>query len=105
MPTGGRHFKAVARSVHELATGSVADVITPTQSWCFGLTNSGGPMSILIATCPRCRSEVNTGVSADEQTMTQLGPSLQVLVLCDECNEYHKALVRELRLASEPAAA
>jgi RNase P subunit RPR2 len=65
----------------------------------------GGTMSILIATCPRCRTEVNTGISADRETMQQLGPTLQVLVLCGKCSEYQKMLVKDLRLSSEQAAA
>jgi hypothetical protein len=43
--------------------------------------------------------EVDTGISADEQTMRELGPTLQVLVLCDNCSEYQRMMVKDLRLA------
>jgi hypothetical protein len=61
-------------------------------------------MAILMATCPRCRSEVNTGLAADQPTIKDLGPTLQVLVLCDHCREYQKMLVQDLRLAAEEVA-
>ena len=57
------------------------------------------PMSILLAKCPQCRIEVDTGISADDWTMRQLGPRLQVLVLCDDCRAYQKMMVRELYFA------
>ena len=60
-------------------------------------------MSLLKATCPRCRSEVNTGLSADHRTLQELGPKLQVLVLCDECRQYQKMLVKDLYLATDTA--
>jgi hypothetical protein len=59
-----------------------------------------GCLSILIATCPRCRTETNTGIAADEQTISELGEKLQVLVLCDDCNEYQRMLVKDLRLSA-----
>ncbi len=62
-------------------------------------------LSVLIATCPRCRSEVNTGLTADEQTIQGLGPRLQVLVLCDECSEYQRMLVSDLHLSTEEVTA
>jgi RNase P subunit RPR2 len=62
-------------------------------------------MSILIAMCPRCRSRVNTGISADLETMQQLGPKLQVLILCDDCNEYQRMLVKDLHLSTVERAA
>ena len=55
--------------------------------------------NMLMATCPRCRMEVDTGISADEQTMRELGPTLQVLVLCDNCCEYQRMMVKDLYLA------
>jgi RNase P subunit RPR2 len=58
-------------------------------------------MSLLNATCPKCRSVVNTGLSADQKTLQDLGPKLQVLVLCDECREYQKMFVRDLYLSAE----
>ena len=45
---------------------------------------------MLLATCPQCRTKINTGISADEQSLLELGPTLQVLVLCDECREYQR---------------
>jgi hypothetical protein len=60
-------------------------------------------MPMLMATCPRCRSEVNTGLSADERTMQELGPKLQVLVL--DCREYQKMMVRDMYIASDAIAA
>lgn len=60
-------------------------------------------MSLLKATCPRCRSEVETGVHVDQQTMKELGPKLQVLVLCDYCREYQKMLLQDLYLLAETA--
>jgi hypothetical protein len=54
----------------------------------------------LMATCPRCRMEVDTGISADEQTIHELGPTLRVLVLCDNCSEYQRMMVKDLYLAS-----
>ncbi len=56
-------------------------------------------MSVLKATCPRCRNEVDTGVTADEHTLQQRGDE-GVLVLCDECREYQKMLVKDLYLAA-----
>ena len=61
-------------------------------------------MFLLKAKCPRCRAEVNTGLLADEQTLQELGPKLQVLVLCDACEEYQKMLVQELYRAEDIAA-
>jgi RNase P subunit RPR2 len=54
---------------------------------------------MLMATCPRCRTEMSTGISADEQTMRELGPKLQVLVLCDNCREYQRMMVKDLYFA------
>lgn len=62
-------------------------------------------MSMLMATCPRCRSEVNTGISADERTMEELGPGLKVLVLCDSCRAYQKMMVKDLYFAAAEIAA
>ena len=62
-------------------------------------------MSMLMATCPRCRAEVNTGISADEQTMQELGPGLKVLVLCDSCRAYQKMMEKDLYFAAEEVAA
>ena len=59
----------------------------------------------LMATCPQCRTEVNTGISADEQTMHELGPKLEVLVLCDSCREYQRMMVKDLYFAGAPQAA
>jgi hypothetical protein len=56
-------------------------------------------MSILKATCPQCRTEVDTGLKADEHTIQQCS-CIGVLVLCDECREYQKMLVRDLYLAA-----
>ena len=56
----------------------------------------------LMAICPRCRAEVNTAISADEETLHELGPKLEVLVLCDSCREYHRMMVKDLYLADEP---
>jgi RNase P subunit RPR2 len=56
-------------------------------------------MSLLKATCPRCRTEVDTGVAADEHTLKDCRETA-VLVLCDECHEYHKMLVKDLYLAA-----
>ncbi len=56
-------------------------------------------MSVLKATCPRCRTEVDTGVTADEHTLQQCRDE-GVLVLCDECREYQKMLVKDLYLAA-----
>ena len=53
----------------------------------------------LMATCPQCRTEVNTGICADAQTMDELGPKLEVLVLCDSCREYQRMMVNELYFA------
>ncbi len=58
-------------------------------------------VAILMAMCPRCKIEVNTGVSADTNTIRELGSKLQVLVLCDECRHYHKMLVKDLHLAND----
>lgn len=62
-------------------------------------------MNILVATCPRCHSESDTGIFADDRTVRELGPELQVLVLCSPCRTYQKALVRELHMAEEAIAA
>ena len=54
----------------------------------------------LMAMCPRCRTEVDTGVSADEHTMWELGPKLEVLVMCDSCCEYQRMMVKDLHFAA-----
>jgi hypothetical protein len=54
---------------------------------------------MLLATCPQCRTKINTGISADEQSLHELGPTLQVLVLCDECREYQRMMVEDFYLA------
>jgi hypothetical protein len=56
-------------------------------------------MSVLKATCPRCRNEVDTGVTADEHTLDQCQEA-GVLVLCDECREYQNVLVKDLYFAA-----
>ena len=61
-------------------------------------------MSILLAMCPQCRTEVDTGISTDDCTMSELGPRLEVLVLCDDCRAYQKMMVRELYFADSPNA-
>jgi hypothetical protein len=37
-------------------------------------------LKTLMAMCPQCRTEVNTAISADERTMQELGPNLEVAV-------------------------
>ena len=54
---------------------------------------------MLLATCPQCRTKINTGILADEQSLRELGPTLQVLVLCDECRDYQRMMVEDLYLA------
>jgi RNase P subunit RPR2 len=54
-------------------------------------------MYMLKAICPRCRTEVDTGLKADEHSLTSC-QELRVLVLCDECREYQKMLVKDLYL-------
>ena len=61
-------------------------------------------MAMLMSTCPRCRSEVNTGISADEATQRRLGPKLQVLVLCDDCRAYQN-VIKDLYFATDEVAA
>ncbi len=55
-------------------------------------------MYMLKATCPRCRTEVDTGLTADEQTFRSC-QDLRVLVLCEQCREYQKLLVKDLSVA------
>jgi hypothetical protein len=62
-------------------------------------------MSELMAKCPSCRSEVATGISADECTKRELGPKLQVLVLCDHCRECQRMMVKDLYFATREIAA
>ena len=62
-------------------------------------------MSMLMATCPRCGSKVVTGVSADEYTMQDLKPALQVLVLCDRCREYQKMMLKDMYFETDDVAA
>jgi hypothetical protein len=62
-------------------------------------------MNMLMATCPRCHSERDSGLFADDPTVRELGPKLQVLVLCERCRAYHRALVKELYIAEEEIAA
>jgi RNase P subunit RPR2 len=57
------------------------------------------PMSVLKVTCPQCRTEVDTGLTADEPTLREYRETA-VLVLCDKCREYQKVLVSELYLAA-----
>ncbi len=54
-------------------------------------------MYMLKAACPRCRTEVETGLTADEHMLRDC-QDLRVLVLCDECREYQKMLVKDLFL-------
>ncbi len=58
-------------------------------------------MSILKAKCPRCRAELDTGIHADEETFVDLEENLKVLVLCDDCREYQRMLVKDLYSATE----
>lgn len=58
-------------------------------------------MVTLIAKCPRCRSEVDTGFAADQETMYAGEPRLSVLVMCDDCREYQKTMVNDLYLAAD----
>ncbi len=58
-------------------------------------------MSIWKAKCPRCRAELDTGIHADEETFGDLGENLKVLVLCDDCREYQRMLVKDLYIATE----
>jgi len=58
-------------------------------------------MPTLTAKCPRCKSEDDTGIAADQQTMRELGPSLSVLVLCERCREYQKMMVEDLCFAAD----
>jgi hypothetical protein len=60
-------------------------------------------MSILKAKCPRCRNELDTGIHADEETFEDLEANLNVLVLCDDCREYQRMLVKDLYTATEQA--
>ncbi len=62
-------------------------------------------MPMLMAVCPRCRIETNTGLSADDPTVPPLGPTLEVLVLCDDCSKYQHMLVEQLQLAAEEVVA
>ncbi len=62
-------------------------------------------MSILKAKCPRCRAELDTGIHADEETFGDLGENLKVLVLCDDCREYQRMLVKDLYITTEQAEA
>ncbi len=56
--------------------------------WLPAARNVGRILVGLDCYVPALRSEVNIGLRADEQTIQELGPKLQVLVLCDECSEY-----------------
>ena len=56
-------------------------------------------MTIVIATCPRCRTEEEMADSAAIGTE----PKVLVLVLCSECRSKQRSIVRAL--LSEPAAA
>jgi hypothetical protein len=60
---------------------------------------------MFMAVCPRCRTEANTGLSADDWGTPQQEPKLQVLMLCDDCNEYQKILVNDLQMAADEARA
>ena len=61
-------------------------------------------MFTLKATCPRFRAEADAGFSTDPQTLIRCG-ELRVLVLCDDCREYQRLLVRNLHEASPKRAA
>ena len=58
-------------------------------------------MPTLMAKCPQCRSEVDAGISADRETMHRLGPKPAVLVMCDACREYQRAMVKDIYCASQ----
>ena len=59
-------------------------------------------MSMLVTRCPRYRTKSNTGIAADEHTMHQLGPKLEVLVLCDSRREYQRMMVKDLYVGRAP---
>jgi hypothetical protein len=59
-------------------------------------------MPILLAQCPRCRAEVNTGISADDCTMLEVGSRQEVVVRCDDCRTYHLIKLRDLYFAHSP---
>ncbi len=58
-------------------------------------------MSVLRTKCPMCRNVVDTGIDADEETLQELGPELQLQVLCGDCRQYQKILVKDLYIGSE----
>ena len=60
-------------------------------------------MNLLMATCPLCRIERDTGIFADENAVRDLGPALQVLVLCNGCREFQKVIVKEFYCAVQQA--
>lgn len=62
-------------------------------------------MAMLVATCPQCRVETNTGISADDDTIHELGPKPAVLVLCDSCRDYQRMMVENLYIVSMPRVA
>ena len=49
------------------------------------------PMALVVATCPQCRTEEEVANSAD-QHVGQWGPVVSVLMLCDDCRGFQKAL-------------
>ena len=57
-------------------------------------------MSVLRTKCPMCRSVVDTGIDADEETLQELGPEL-LQVLWGDCRQYQKILVKDLYIGSE----
>jgi hypothetical protein len=59
-------------------------------------------MPVLMATCPRCRAEADTGLAASNITVRELARQ-RVLILCDGCREYQKRMVKDLYFAEEAA--
>jgi hypothetical protein len=59
-------------------------------------------MPILMAKCPRCRAEADTGLAAPNVTVRELARQ-RVLILCGACREYQKRMVKDLYFAEEAA--
>jgi Zn ribbon nucleic-acid-binding protein len=58
-------------------------------------------MPTLIATCPGCRSEIDTGLNADLYTLAMWRED-RVLVLCDRCHDYQNVPVKDLTRSARP---
>ena len=60
-------------------------------------------MPILMAKCPRCRAEADTGLAAPNVTVRELARQRVLISGAGACREYQKRMVKDLYFAEEVA--